>query len=55
MPGEEPLSHSIELLDKLEEQAPRDNVRLMAAISVLRQALTSDVREREEAQRLLAE
>ena len=53
--GPEPISKSLELLEKLEEHAPRDNVRLVSAIAALRQALMGEARQREDAEKLLAE
>ncbi len=46
---------SLELLDKIEEQAPLDNQRLLNYIAALRSALNSEAEDREEAQKLLAE
>lgn len=54
-PGQEPISKSLELLEKLEEHAPRDNVRLVSAIAALRQSLLGEARQREDAEKLLAE
>lgn len=54
-PGPEPLSKSLELLEKLEEHAPRDNVRLVSTIAALRQALLGEARQREDAEKLLSE
>lgn len=53
--GPQPNSKSLELLDKLEESAPRDNVRLVSAIAALRQALLGEARQREDAEKLLSE
>jgi proteasome-associated ATPase len=53
--GEEPSSKTLELVDRLEELAPKDNVRLQATIAALRQALSGEARDREEAERILAE
>lgn len=48
-------SRALDLLDKIQEQAPSDNPRLMNYISALRSALQSEGKEREEAQKLLQE
>jgi proteasome-associated ATPase len=52
-PGD--TSRSLELLDLISEQAPKDNPRLQNYIAALRNALEGDVKEQEEAQRLIAE
>lgn len=46
---------SLELLDKILEQAPKDNPRLQNYLSALRTALLSEGKEREETQKLLGE
>lgn len=46
---------SLELLERLAEVAPKDNQRLHNTIAALRTALLSESREREEAEKLLAE
>lgn len=48
-------SPSLELLDKIAEQAPKDNARLQNYVAALRAELQSDSKNREETQRLLAE
>ena len=48
-------SRSLELLARIEEQAPKDNPRLQNSLSALRSALTGDATQREEAAKLLAE
>jgi proteasome-associated ATPase len=48
-------SKSLELLDKIEEQASKDNPRLQNYLAALRTALQSDSKEREETQKLLGE
>jgi len=52
---EESASHLTDLLDKIIEVAPKDDARLQNHLAALRRALASDAKEREEAQRLLAE
>jgi proteasome-associated ATPase len=51
--GESIRAH--ELLDRISEAAPKDNPRLQNYISALRSALAADAKEREEAEKLLAE
>jgi proteasome-associated ATPase len=46
---------SLELLDRIQEQAPKDNARLQNYLSSLRTVLTTEGKEREEAQKLLQE
>ncbi len=46
-------SRSLEILDALEKNAPRDNVRLMNQLSALRTALHGEIQEREEAAKVL--
>jgi proteasome-associated ATPase len=48
-------SRSLELLDRIEEQAPKDNARLQNSLAALRTALQGDAVQRDEAQKLLAE
>lgn len=48
-------SPSLELLEKIAEHAPVDNQRLQNAIAALRSALLGDLKDREEAERTLAE
>lgn len=45
----------MDLLNRIEEQAPKDNQRLQNSLAALRTALQGDVAEREEAAKLLAE
>jgi proteasome-associated ATPase len=54
MPPADP-TRTFELLDKILEQAPKDNPRLHNYLSALRESLESDSRDREETQRLIAE
>jgi proteasome-associated ATPase len=54
MPSGDP-SESLDLLDKILEQAPAENQRLQNYIAALRESLESDSREREETQRIMAE
>lgn len=49
------VSPSLELLDKIVEQSPKDDARLQNYLSALRTALASDAEERVEAQKLLGE
>jgi proteasome-associated ATPase len=49
------IPQSLELLDKITEQAPKDNPRLQNYLSALRTALLSEGKEREETQKLLTE
>ncbi|MGV3613712.1 MAG: AAA family ATPase [Fimbriimonas sp.] len=46
---------SLELLEKILEQAPKDNARLQNYLAALRTALLSEGKEREESQKLLEE
>src|SRR5437763_309815 len=48
-------SRSLELLDKIVEVAPADNPRLQNYIAALREALHGDAKQREEAEKLMAE
>ncbi|HVT11051.1 MAG TPA: AAA family ATPase [Fimbriimonadaceae bacterium] len=48
-------SHSLELLDKIIEVAPRDNQRLQNYLAALRDALIGDEKRREEAEKVMAE
>jgi proteasome-associated ATPase len=48
-------SRTRELLDKIHEQAPKDDPRLQNYLSALERSLSADSKEREEASRLLAE
>lgn len=48
-------SKSIELLDKVAEQAPKENVRLHNYLAALRASIQSDVKAQEETQELVAE
>jgi proteasome-associated ATPase len=48
-------SKSLELLDKIAEQAPADNPRLQNYVAALRTSLQSETKDREETQKLLAE
>lgn len=48
-------SPTLDLLEKIAEQAPKDDARLQNYLTALRRALQSEAKEREEAQRLLAE
>jgi proteasome-associated ATPase len=48
-------SRSLELLEKILEVAPPDNQRLQNYLAALRDALLGDVKEREEAEKLMAE
>ncbi len=48
-------SRALELLDKITEHAPQDNQRLQNYISALRAALEGESKERDDAQKLLAE
>lgn len=48
-------SRSLELLDRIAEQAPKDNPRLQNSLAALRTALQGDAAQREEAQKLLSE
>ncbi|HTQ11452.1 MAG TPA: AAA family ATPase [Fimbriimonadaceae bacterium] len=48
-------SRSLELLDKAIEAAPPDNQRLQNYLAALRDALLGDAKDREEAQKLMAE
>lgn len=48
-------SKSLDLLDKILEQAPKDDPRLQNYLSALRTALLSEGKEREETQKLLTE
>lgn len=50
--GESP---SLELLDKIQEQAPRDNARLQNYISALRSEIENDSKNQEDNKKLLAE
>jgi proteasome-associated ATPase len=52
-PGEN--TRAYELLEKISEHAPKDDVRLQNYIAALRSALQSDSKDREEAQKLLQE
>lgn len=47
--------HVRELLDKIHEQAPKDDPRLQNYLSALEQELASEAKSREEADRMLAE
>lgn len=49
------IPKSLELLDKILEQAPKDNPRLQNYLSALRTALLSEGKDREETQKLLGE
>jgi proteasome-associated ATPase len=49
------ISRNFELLDKIIEQAPKDDPRLHNYLAALRESLESDSREREETQQLMAE
>ena len=48
-------SRTLELLDKIVEQAPKDNPRLHNYLAALRTSLLNDSKERDEAQQMLAE
>ena len=48
-------SRSLELLDRIAEQAPKDNQRLQNSLAALRTALQGDATQQEEAKKLLAE
>jgi proteasome-associated ATPase len=48
-------SRSLELLEKIAEQTPKDNQRLQNYVAALRTALQSESKDREEVQKLLAE
>lgn len=48
-------SRSLDLLDKIAEVAPPDNQRLQNYLAALRDALLGDVKQREEAEKLMAE
>jgi proteasome-associated ATPase len=48
-------SRSIDLLDKIIEVAPQDNQRLQNYLAALRDALLGDAKQREEAEKVLAE
>ncbi len=52
-PGETP--QTLELLERIAENAPKDNPRLQNYIAALRTALQSESKEREEVQGMLAE
>ncbi len=52
---EESSSSLTDLLDKIVEVAPKDDPRLQNHLAALRRALQGEAKEREEAQRLLAE
>lgn len=54
MASQEP-SHSIELLGRLEEHAPKDNPRLQNYIAALKESITSDSGRLEEAEKLVGE
>jgi proteasome-associated ATPase len=53
--GASSTNEAFQILARVEELAPKDNVRLQAAVAALRQALLSEGREKEESARLLAE
>ncbi|RYG25699.1 AAA family ATPase [bacterium] len=48
-------SRSLELLNRIEEQAPKDNPRLQNSVAALRDTLRSEVEKQEEKDKLLAE
>jgi len=48
-------SRSLELLDKISEQAPKDNPRLQNYVSALRTSLQNEAKDREESDKLLAD
>lgn len=48
-------SQSLELLDKIAEQAPKDNPRLQNYVAALRTSLQSESKDRDETQKLLSE
>ena len=48
-------SRSLELLTRIEEQAPKDNQRLQNSVAALRDTLKTDVEKQEENKKLLAE
>jgi len=48
-------SRSFELLDKIAEQAPKDNPRLLNYVAALRTSLQGEQKDREESDKLLAE
>lgn len=48
-------SHSLDLLDRIIEVAPPDNQRLQNYLAALREALLGDAKQREEAEKLMAE
>ena len=52
-PGDTP--QSLELLERISEHAPKDNIRLQNYIAALRTSLQTDSKERDEAQQMLAE
>jgi len=54
MPSADPQL-SLELLDKIVEQAPKDDARLQNYLAALRESLASETLERDETQRLIAE
>ncbi|WP_025227102.1 AAA family ATPase [Fimbriimonas ginsengisoli] len=51
----EERSQSLELVDKIAEQAPKDNPRLQNYVAALRTSLESESKNREENEKLLAE
>lgn len=54
MPPEQ-SSRSLEILEKIVEQVPPTEARLLNHLAALRESLLGDVKEREEAQRMMAE
>jgi len=48
-------TQSLELLEKIQEHAPKDNVRLQNYLSALRTSLQDESKDREETQKLLTE